>query len=155
MPKPRDVLLNEIRYAERLCQRTARLYRRLQAVGTFLTVVSGGATLSALAASIPPWVGLAGGAAFAVFGAAMIAIRPADRAAANEADIRKYAQLRSGASRLNEQELEDALNRAHEAGAPEIEPLRDVAFNDVMAEIGQDAMQQPLRPLQRLLSALA
>ena len=74
-------LQTEIRYAIRLTQRTARLYRRVQTVGTFLAIVGGSALLSALAGTFPAWLPIAGGVLLTFAGAAMIAIRPADTTA--------------------------------------------------------------------------
>ncbi len=142
MDEDREIALNEIRYAERLCLRTARLYRRLQTIGTFLTVVSGSAVLSSFAPDVPATVRVLGAAAFALFGAALIAMRPAEKAVSNEADARRYAQLRTSAGGLaNTQELRTALDKA--------------AFNDVVQEIGRPDEVRPLSPKQRLLAALA
>jgi hypothetical protein len=151
----KEILLNEIRYAERLCQRTARLYRKLQAAGTFLAVVGGSAMASALTPSLPTWLGVAGAAVFAVFGAAMIAVRPADKAATNEADAKRYTKLRTDAVAMDEDAIRVALNKTREGDVAEVEPLREVAFNDVVREAGREDQVVPLRLLQRVLSAVA
>lgn len=149
------MLMNEIRYAERLCQRTARLYRRLQAAGTFVAVVAGSAALAALSKQVEPWISICGGAVFAAVGALMLAVRPADKAAANEADVKRYAKLKSDGATMDEQTLRLALLKARESDAPEIEPLRDVAYNDVANEVGSANAAVALRWHQRLLAALA
>lgn len=151
----REVLLNEARYAERLCQRTARLYRHLQAAGTFLTVVGGSAALSALSSRVPPEVSLWGAAVFTLFGGAMLAIRPADKAANNEADARRYAKLRAEAHDMGAGELARALDNARTSDTPEVELLRDVAYNDLAVEVGQPSYVVPLSLRQRLLAAIA
>lgn len=153
----RLILLNEVRYAERLCQRTARLYRRVQSAGTFLTVLGGSATLSSLSSQVPPWVAIAGAAAFTVFGALLLTVRPADKAASNEADCRRYAKVRAEAASASTstEQLRVALQKARESDTAEVESLRAVAFNDVMQEIGQEREAIPLRPTQKLLAALA
>ena len=148
-------MMSRIRYAERLCERTARLYRRIQAFGTFATVVGGSAVLSALSPAIPQWVSLAGGCAFALFGAAMIAVRPGDRAAANEADVRRYARLRHESTRMDDAVLEAALHKAAESNAPEVESLRNVAYNDVARELGREDVAFRLTWPQRVMAALA
>jgi len=51
--------------------------------------------------------------------------------------------------------LESALAKARESDVAEIEPLRDVAWNDVVVEIGRPEVRVALRPTQRLLAALA
>lgn len=155
MSEQTDVLLNEIRYAERLCLRTARLYRRLQTGGVFLTIVSGSATLSALSSTMPKSVSVIGAICFALFGALMISIRPAEKALANEADAKRYAQLRTTASAMDADTLRAALAKAREMDTAEIEPLREVAFNDVVLEVGRNDQVLPLSMQQRLLAALA
>lgn len=156
MDEDREVAFSEIRYAERLCLRTARLYRRLQAIGTFLTVVSGSAVLTAFAQGVPMFVRVAGAVGFAVFGAALIAVRPADKAASNEADAKRYAQLRTAADGLESAAaVRAALDKARESDAAEVEGLRDVALNDVLQEIGRPDEVKSLSPKQRLLAALA
>jgi len=153
--KTRDQLTGEIRYAIRLTQRTARLYRRVQAVGTFLGIVGGSAAVSAAAQGIPAWAGLAGGALLAVAGAALIAIRPADKAAANEADTRRYSALMAKAHQLDDAALALALDEAHQGDAPEIEPLRAVAYNDVALEFNRADAMIVLSRHQKVLSMLA
>lgn len=148
-------MLNEIRYAERLCQRTARLYRRVQVTGSFLSVLAGSATLTALAESIPHEVSIVGGVAFAVFGAALLVTRPGDKAAINEIDAKRYAAVRAKASTLDDAALRTAINEARIGDVPEIETLRDVAYNDVALEVGQPSYVVTLNRRQKLLAALA
>jgi hypothetical protein len=155
MSDERAILLNEIRYAERLCQRTARLYRRLQAVGTFVAIAGGSAALLPLGMQLPPSVSAAGAAALALAAAALLAIRPADKAAANESDVRRYAKLRTDARGMDAAALRVALDKARESDTAEVEPLRDVAWNDLVREIGCEHDAVPLNPAQRLLAALA
>ena len=151
----KTTFIHEIRYAERICQRTARLYRRVQTLGTWLTVVAGSATLSALNYQVPSWVSATGAVVMAMTGAALLAIRPADKAAANEADARKYASLRQEAQGMTEVQLRLALDKARISDVPEIETLRDVAYNDTVTEYGRHDCVVPLRMHQRVLAALA
>ncbi len=151
----RHELTSQIRYAIRLTQRTARLYRRIQSTGTFLSILGGSGTLSLLADSIPDWVGLSGGILLAVTGAAMVAIRPADKAAQNEADMRRYLSLQQRTHVLTDDEIASAIDEAHQSDCPEIEPLRDVAYNDVVTEFGREDAVVPLSPTQRLFAYLA
>lgn len=150
-----DALCSEVRYAERLCQRTARLYRRLQAIGVFGTVVGGSAALSALNPAVPAVVSSLGALAFTLFGAALLAIRPADKAAMNESDVKRYAKLRAESHTLDTPALQAALDKARESDTAEVEALRDVAWNDVAREIGCPTAAVPLNRVQRLLAAAA
>lgn len=148
-------LLSEIRYAERLCQRTARLYRRLHTLTVFLGVVGGSGVMAAVGGHMPHWVPIAGGVVMGLFGAVNLAMRPADKAAANELDAKRYAQLRSAGYNMPFEDLQIALNKARETDTPEIEALRDVAYNDLAHEIGRDDALIPLHSHQKLLRALA
>ena len=151
----KTLLLNEIRYAERLCERTARLYRHAQATTVFMTVLGGSGVISAVGGQVPGWVAMAGGVCFAVFGALNLAIRPADKAAANEVDAKRYARLRTASHSMDATALADALSKARETDTQEVEALRDVAYNDVVTEYGAAQAAVPLRLGQRVLGALA
>lgn len=145
----------EIRYAIRLTQRTARLYRRVQTTGVFLSILGGSAMMASVTNGIPGWLTGAGTALLAISGAALIAIRPADKAAQNESDVRRYQALMARADGLDVHALSLAIEEAHVGDAPEVEPLRDVAYNDVAIESNRPDVLIPLSPLQKLLSALA
>ena len=140
----KEQLIGEIRYAIRLTQRTARFYRHIQTIGTFLTVVGGSAALAAFAGNLLPWVLIAGASIFAVFGAASIAIRPADKAAMNESDVKRYQSLLIKAQTMEVAQLRTAIEEARLGDAPEIETLRSVAYNDVMEEINRQDQSIPL-----------
>ena len=155
MTDSHEILLNEVRYAERLCLRTARLYRHAQTVGVFVTVLSGSAAMSGLTSAAPPGLAIGGLIALSIFGAAMLAIRPAEKAVTNEVDAKRYAQLRTAAVAMDVPAFRAALAKAREIDAPEIETLRDVAFNDVVTEIGRHDLAVPLSVHQKLLAALA
>lgn len=116
---------HEARYAQRLCERTARFYRRAETAATFLTVLGGSAVLTATTEWAPAWVPSVGAVLMAVIGAAALAVRPADRAAQNEGDVRKYAELLHEAPGLSDEALAAALAKARVSDAPEIESARD------------------------------
>lgn len=111
--------------------------------------------MAALANGTPAWVTSAGGILLAVAGAMLIAVRPADKAAQNESDIRRYQSLMAHAVTMTDKELEQALEDTHNGDAPEIEPLRDVAYNDVVLELNRPDVLVPLSPIQKILRALA
>ena len=155
MEKTKEQLNGEIRYAIRLSQRTARLYRRIQTSGTFISIIGGSAAMTTITGGMPSWVAVIGGILLAIAGATMIAIRPADKAAMNEADMRRYQALMPRAETLNVTQLTLAIKEAHQGDAPEIETLRDVAFNDVMGEINRMDCAIPLSVSQQFLRSLA
>ena len=150
----KDELEFNLRYAQRLCERTARLYRRIQTVSTFISLIAGSSTVAALSAQRPAtaaWLL----AVFALFGCINLAIRPAEKIAANEADVHKYAVLIAKTDALDTATLQQMLKEAHCTDAPEIEPLRAVAYNDVAREIGEPEAVIALTPMQKLMRALA
>lgn len=153
--KDKQQLIGEIRYAIRLTQRTARLYRRIQTTGIFIGIIGGSATMASIANDIPTWINTTGGILIAFAGAMLIAIRPADKAAQNEADVRRYQQLMIRATNMDEKALEQALDEAHYGDAPEIESLRDVAYNDVALELNRPDVMIQLSSLQKILKTLA
>lgn len=146
---------HEVRIAQRLCERTARLYRRVHTTCTFLSVIGGSAAMGALAPSLPAWVALAGAATLALSAAGSLSVRPAERAAQNESDAHKYAQLLTAATTMSDDEFAAALAKARESDVPELEPLRIVAYNDVMLEIGRPDLVGKLAPTQWLAAAMA
>lgn len=151
----RHELTYQIRYAIRLTQRTARLYRRVQTAGTFMAIVGGSATLSLVSQSFPDWIGMAGAALLTLSGGALIAIRPADKAAQNEADARRYLSLAAKAAGLGDEALRAAIEEAHQSDCQEVEPLRDIAYNDIVREYGRADAAVPLTRLQNILAAMA
>jgi hypothetical protein len=150
----KDELEFNLRYAQRLCERTARFYRRIQTFSTFISLVAGSSAVAALSAQRPAaaaWLL----AAFALFGCINFAIRPAEKIAANEVDVHKYAVLIAKSDMVDTASLQQMLREAHLTDAPEIEPLRAVAYNDVAREIGEQEAEIKLTPMQKLMRALA
>jgi hypothetical protein len=155
MEKTKEQLLGEIRYSQRLCQRTSRLYRRAQTMFTFLSVLAGSAGLVAVSSKLPVAYALASACAFAIVAAINLSIRPAERIAQNEADVKKYAALVAKSTEMDAAAIAKLLAEARQSDAAEVEPLRDVAFNDVMLEINREDALIPLSGHQKLLAALA
>lgn len=151
----KDHLYSEIRYAIRLTERTARLYRKMQAAGYVLTIVGGSAALAGTGKLVPEWAVAIGAMLFVIAGAFLISVRPADKIAQNDADARRYQSLMAKSVKMNETEMEEALEDARLSGAPEVEPLRDVAYNDVVIECNRPDIAVHLSPIQRLLAILA
>jgi hypothetical protein len=108
-----------------------------------------------MAQNLPNWIGISGGVLLAVAGAAMISVRPADKAAQNEADVCRYTALAAKAHTLDDAALAAAIDEAHQSDCQEIEALRDVAYNDVVTEFGRADAAIPLTRLQLLFAALA
>lgn len=156
METSKEQLLDEVRYAQRLCQRTARLYRRASTCFTFLSLVAGSGAIVTVSAQISLGATISLALTFAFFGAANFAMRPAEKIAANDADVRKYAVLLTKAVPISDAAaLQAMIAEARQSDTSEVEPLRDVAYNDVMIEINRRDALIPLSRTQRLLGALA
>lgn len=155
MTKNHDQLRGEVRYAIRLCQRTARLYRHIQTAGTFFGILGGSAAMASLSNNLPHWLSIAGGAMLAIAGAALIAIRPADKAAQNEQDVRRYQSLMTKSLDMTPEALEAAIEEARQSDAPEVDALRNVAYNDVVKEINRDDQAIPLSATEKIWQLFA
>lgn len=145
----RAVLLNELRYAERICERQARLYRRGQFVSGWLSIVGATATVAAVASHLPHWAQLTLSMIAAGLGIAFHLMRLGDKAAVIEAQKKIYGGVRTAAN------LEHALDVARSTAPPQLEALRMVCFNDVLREIGRADEVQKLCWWQRLIGAVA
>lgn len=148
-------LKGEIRYAIRLTQRTARLYRRVQTFGVFLSIVGGSSAIVTIADSVPAWISITGATLLTFAGAILIAVRPADKAAQNEADARRYQILMTHAAGMSAEELQRALDEARTGDTAEIESLRNVAYNDVVLELNRPDTRLELTTLQKILRCIA
>ena len=155
MNKNKAQLKEEIRYAIRLFRRQARFYRFIQWTGTTLSIIGGSAIFSVQSTTLPHWLSFTGAALLGLSGALLIGLRPADKAAANEADVKRYQTLMVKAVNWNEVELETAIEEARQSDTAEIEALRNVAFNDVMREINRDDQLIPLTPSEKIMGLLA
>jgi hypothetical protein len=154
MESDKDRLQIELRYAQRFCQRSVRFYRRIQATLTFISMLAGSSSIAAIAAQMPlaaTWLL----AAFSIFGILNFTLRPAEKIAALQADLRKYAALITKSDDLDALTIQRLLHEARQSDAEEIEPLRAVAFNDVMLEIDEPEALIKLTPMQKLIGALA
>lgn len=149
--KTREQYKADIRYAIILCERTARLYRRIGTAGVFLTVLGG----SAFLLTLPDLVKTIGMAIFAVSGAALLAIRPAEKIANNDADVKRYRDLMVKANTLPLDQLAIAIDEAGRSDAQEVEPLRYVAYNQMVLENNRPDVLLPLTFGQRFLAKLA
>lgn len=155
MDKTKAQLIAEIRYAIRLCQRTARFYRCIQAIGTFIGIIGGSATIVALYDHFPAWLSIASTALLSIAAASLVAIRPADKAAPNELDAKRYQALMAKAVNMDAVQLSLAIEEARQSDAPEIDALRNVAYNDIMKEINREDQEIKLSTSEKFLELLA
>jgi len=154
--KERQKLCSEIRYTQRLAQRSARLWWRIDAIGTLAFVLGSAGAVSNLANLLPSYIAALASFCTVLIAAVMVCLRPAHKASLNDADVRKYSELmtleRSGTSTPK---LAALIAKAHQTDAPEIETLRDVAYNDVCNEINRAEHAVKLNFWQRTMSAMA
>lgn len=116
----------------------------------------GGSAALAGVSDILPQGALAWGSMIAAsFGAMLLSVRPGDKAAQNEADIKRFQLLMSRSSHLQDEELAASLEETRVGVAPEIELLRNVAYNDVVSERNREDAALPLTLPQKLLRAVA
>ena len=155
MSTEKAILLNEVRYAQRITQRAARLYRRAATLMTFIAIVGGSGLATSMSTTLPQWLVVCGGLLLAMAAAAGLAVRPLEKAILNEQDWKKYAMLETQAVPMDAAQLAAALAKARETDVAEIELLRDVAYNDVVVESGRPDMVAPLNLQQRFIAALA
>ena len=150
------ILLNEVRYALRLTQRTARLYRLLGRFFIFAELIAVGILENCfLSAESPHWLILASTFIVGLSSAAILTIDPFEKAVLNERDIKKYAYLEADGLGMDAQQLALALAEARQTDADEIECLRDVAYNDIVRESGHPELAYPLTVRQKFLAMLA
>lgn len=156
MQASRFATLFNLRYAGRVLERHARLWRRIDGAVRLAALMAGSSAIAALGAqNQSAAIGL--GLVFAALQAVEFALRPADAAARAMAMRRQYAQLLAREARLDGAALSEAY--AELVAADDIvvsEALRRLAYNDVAQERGCDAAHlYGLDRWQRLVARLA
>jgi hypothetical protein len=142
---------DEVRYSVILCNRTARLYRRAQTAGVFIAVLGGSGLVATQSADLRNIAA----AIVSIAGAALLAVKPAEKATANEADARRYGDLLAGSHNMTPEQLEQALHEHRSVDTQEVAPIRSVAYNQLMAENGRLDCLLKLSFGQRIIAWLA
>jgi len=138
MPDPRQTTLFNLRYAARVLERHARMWRRIDAAVRLAALLAGSGAIGAIGAQNSR-LALALGAVFALLQAVEFALRPAGLAARSMAQRKQYASVFARARTTSDEALADAyatLAAEDEVIVPE--PLRRLAYNDVVRERGLD-----------------
>jgi hypothetical protein len=146
-------LKGEIRYAIRLAERSAPV-SLVQTVSTFFSILGGSAAFAAIADIFPKELSIGGACVAAVFGSGT-GCNPAGGQSSPEADLRRFQSLMARANSLDGNALEAAIEETRQGSAQEIEPLRDVAYNDVVLEFNRSDALIPLSPLRKILRVFA
>lgn len=141
MEKSKHTLLFELQYAQRLCTLHYRLYRRVRGVLQCATLLgAAGAVKSVVAAD--PKVAVFSGVALAIVAAIDQVLDPAARAATYNEDYKRYTRLFRVARSMEPHAIQAEIELLHEDDEPEIEALRQVAYNDVVEECGLDRKEK-------------
>jgi len=143
----------DIRYAIRLHELHLRLYGRIRAALSFITLAGSSAALVSLLADRAALVA-ATAAAVAVAALFEQVFDFAAKVARRRVLIRSYYDLLARDLPLAEQDREMYRLRA-DGIEPGIESLRYVAFNDNVRRSGHEDWARPESAMQRLLRALA
>jgi hypothetical protein len=129
-------ILFSLRYAERVLERYAKFYRRLDTLIRFLALLSGSAALAALFGDFRAAT-LALALFFALVQALEFSLAPARIAAEAWAARKPYTAALSRQRKLSDEQLEQAWRDALAEDAiiiPEV--FRRAAYNDVLEEKG-------------------
>lgn len=146
-----------LRYAVRVLERQARLWRHIDGAFRMLAILSGSSALAAMLTQQASAISISGMVAFAVFQAVEFSAQPGLKAAEAWAERKPYLSIISKQSRLSDTELEQAYQDALEQdGVLAFESIRRLAYNDVTIEKGCAASALfPLNRWQRIVSILA
>jgi hypothetical protein len=152
MSDPKFALLRELRYAERLARRTARMYRRMD-TACILTVIGAGSLSLAMLANhhLPAALSIASGAVAALAAVVVLTVRPLEKGFTHRLQARKYAALDAASIHMALQDLRRECHAVQKITTRHIKPLHDIVCNDMMLEIGRPDLVLPLRIHQKLL----
>lgn len=135
MNTPFDTLF-ELRYAIRVLERQARLWRRLDAMIRFFGLLSGTAAFAAITHASQNLT-LSFGILFAVLQAVEYTLTPSVKAAAAQYHAKQYAVILAEQSRITPEELRQKLLDVRAQDEIVVfEALRKLAYNDVAQEYG-------------------
>lgn len=134
----RHETLFSLRYAARVLERHSRLWRRVDTVLRFFSILSGTAAIAGLSAENKVFA-MAAGIVFALMQAFDLSVRPAEKAMQSDLNRQSYSILVSKENQMDDQDLESAY-RAAVADDDVIvqESVRRLAYNDVLMEMGLD-----------------
>lgn len=138
MQTDRAATLFNLRYAVRVLERHARLWRRIDGAVRLVALLAGSGAIGAIGAENSK-IAIALGAVFALFQAIEFALRPAEIAARSMSQRREYASVFAKERSFDDATLAEAY--ADMVAADDIivsESLRHLAYNDVVLERGLD-----------------
>lgn len=127
-----------LRYAVRVLERHARMWRRIDGLIRFSALLAGSSAFAGLMAANST-TALVAGIVFAVLQSVEFAIRPAEIAARSMTAKKPYGDILARQAELDDAQLESAYQRCvAEDDVIVPENLRYLAYNDVVQERGGD-----------------
>lgn len=143
-----------MRYSTRYCLLQRRLFARISSLFLGLELVAGSAAFAAWLGKTPA-LAAAAGLVLAMVAAANIVISPADKRVLCELQRRRWTALDARAPALALDELQREIAQLRLEELPEIESLRQPAYNGAMRENGRTDAEIPLKWRERLAAAFA
>ena len=135
----RSDLIFSIRYGVRVLERHAALWKSVDRLCRFVSLLAGSGAIAALGAGNQGFT-LACGLVFAAVQAFEFSVNPGEKSAASRAQSRPYADLWAAQSDHDEAALERAWRRVVAADeVTVVATLKCLAYNDVTEEMGLDA----------------
>ncbi len=144
----------DVRYAARYCLLQRRLYTRAMALFLGVELLGGSAAFAGWLGNTPAlaaWSALM----LAIVAAANIVFGPAEKRMLCELQRRRWTALDARAPGLTLEELDREIAQLRAEEIPEIELLRQPAFNDAMRENGRTDALVPLTFAERMVSSIA
>ena len=108
-----------------------------------------------LKTSTPGWLVTLIALIWAALHAAGQIMKPGERSALNLHDSRRYSRLRTRHRASKPSTIQRELDKLRETDTPEVESLRDIAWNDVMVESGNTSQVVKLSWFQHVLRYLS
>jgi DNA-binding transcriptional regulator YdaS (Cro superfamily) len=147
--------LFELRFAERVLERQARFWRRIDLIFRFFGLLSGTAAFAAITQSNQIFT-LTFGILFAVLQTLEYTVTPSEKAAAAAQESKRYAAAIARQQQVTPEELrQDLLDIRVADTVTAFEPLRRLAYNDVATEQGSSDYCFPLNPSMFLMGLFA
>lgn len=143
----------DVKYCIRLNTLLQRFYQRLASLFLFSELAGGSVAFSAFVAKHPDLAGQVG-LFIAAVALGNIVLKPTEKAFQADELRRQYQRLAAKAPKLALDQLDEQLAELRQSLAPDIEGVRNVAYNDNLVESGLEAHCIPETPYNKLCRLL-
>lgn len=126
----------DLHYGQRSCLLASRFYGRIAWIFSIITIFCGSAAFAGWYAGDPN-LSLYPSLLLSLIAAINLTWKPSEKRLFCELERQKWNTLIKEASGLSADQVDERINTLRSVDSPEIEYLRDVAFNDVLQEQGQ------------------